>query len=104
MLKLKKMAVLYDVLGVPPRITPHALHKRYLELACKLHPDKPGGDGAKFADLTMAYSILKDPCHRGLHDDQLELHELICELCNGTGKTFVGKKVCRGCNGTGLNV
>ena len=43
-------------LNKPPKLK--VVTKRYYELALKLHPDKTGGDGEKFKNITLAFRIV----------------------------------------------
>lgn len=58
----------YDVLGVSKSASADEIKKAYRRLAVKYHPDKEGGDEAKFKELGEAYEVLKDPSKRQRYD------------------------------------
>ncbi len=58
----------YNVLGVDKKATPDDIKKAFRKLAHKYHPDKGGGDEAKFKEVTEAYSILADEKRRREYD------------------------------------
>lgn len=59
---------LYEVLGVPKGATEDEIKKAYRKLAHKHHPDKSGGDEAKFKEASAAYSVLSDKDKRKQYD------------------------------------
>ena len=58
----------YDVLGVSKSASADEIKKAYRKLAVKYHPDKEGGDEAKFKEIGEAYEILKDDGKRQRYD------------------------------------
>jgi molecular chaperone DnaJ len=58
----------YDILGVPKAATADEIKRAYRKKAVELHPDKSGGDEAKFKELGEAYEVLKDPQKRSAYD------------------------------------
>ena len=58
----------YDVLGVDRKATKEDIKKAFRKLAQKHHPDKGGGDEAKFKEITEAYSVLSDDRRRREYD------------------------------------
>ncbi len=58
----------YDVLGVSKSATADEIKRAYRKLAMEHHPDKHGGDDAKFKELGEAYETLKDPQKRAGYD------------------------------------
>ncbi len=66
----------YTILGVPRSATEDDIKKAFRKLAQKYHPDKKGGDEAKFKEMSEAYSILSDKKRRAEYDTY--------------GKTFAG--------------
>lgn len=61
----------YTILGVSKSATADELKKAYRKLAAQHHPDKHGGTEAatkKFAELSDAYEVLKDPEKRKYYD------------------------------------
>ncbi len=59
----------YDVLGVDKKATKDDIKKAFRKLAHKYHPDKGGGDEAKFKEITEAYSVLGDDKRRKEYDN-----------------------------------
>ena len=66
----------YDILGVGKTATEEDIKKAFRKLAQKYHPDKHGGDEAKFKEASEAYSVLGDKKRRAEYDTY--------------GKTFTG--------------
>lgn len=59
----------YDTLGVPRSASDEEIKKAYRKLAAQHHPDKPGGNTAKFQEIQQAYETLSDPVKRQQHDN-----------------------------------
>lgn len=59
----------YKTLGVGKNATFDEIKKAYRKLAHQYHPDKKGGDEAKFKELNEAYQILSDPNKRTQYDN-----------------------------------
>jgi molecular chaperone DnaJ len=58
----------YDILGVSKSATADEIKRAYRKLAMEHHPDKHGGDDAKFKELGEAYEVLKDDQKRAAYD------------------------------------
>lgn len=58
----------YKILGVGKDASQDNIKKAFRELAHKHHPDKPGGDEAKFKEINEAYQILGDSNKRAKYD------------------------------------
>ncbi len=58
----------YDVLGVDKGATKEEIKKAFYKLASKYHPDKKGGDEAKFKEVNEAYQVLSDDKKRKEYD------------------------------------
>ena len=50
----------YDILGVTKSASKDDIKKAFYKLASKYHPDKKGGDEAKFKEVNEAYQVLSD--------------------------------------------
>ena len=57
----------YSTLGVSKGATAETIKRAYKDQAKKHHPDR-GGDANKFAEISNAYDILKDPNKRAYYD------------------------------------
>jgi molecular chaperone DnaJ len=58
----------YDILGVDQKASQEEVKKAFRKLAHKYHPDKQGGDAAKFKEASEAYSVLSDEKKRAEYD------------------------------------
>jgi molecular chaperone DnaJ len=58
----------YSVLGVDKKASQDDVKKAFRKLAHKYHPDKSGGDEAKFKEVSEAYAILGDEKKRREYD------------------------------------
>jgi len=58
----------YSVLGIDRSATDEEIKKAYRKLAVQHHPDKPGGDEAKFKEIADAYDQLTNPKRRQAND------------------------------------
>eukprot|EP00756_Hemistasia_phaeocysticola_P024428 Hpha_TRINITY_DN15949_c0_g6::TRINITY_DN15949_c0_g6_i1::g.75197::m.75197 len=59
---------MYDVLGVSPTATDEELKRAHRKQAMKYHPDRPGGNEAKFKEVQKAYETLSDKRKREIYD------------------------------------
>ena len=50
----------YQILGITKSATEEDIKKAFRTLAHKFHPDKKGGDEAKFKEASEAYALLSD--------------------------------------------
>ncbi|MDB5238471.1 MAG: chaperone protein DnaJ, molecular chaperone DnaJ [Candidatus Kaiserbacteria bacterium] len=66
----------YEILGIKKGATEEDIKSAFRKLAHKYHPDKKGGDEAKFKEASEAYSVLSDKKKRAEYDTY--------------GKTFAG--------------
>lgn len=62
------MADYYELLGVSKGASDDEIKKAYRKLAHKYHPDKKGGDEAKFKEINEAYQVLSDKTKREQYD------------------------------------
>jgi len=58
----------YEILGVEKSANSEEIKKAFRKLAHKYHPDKGGGDSAKFKEASEAYSVLSDEKKRAEYD------------------------------------
>jgi len=58
----------YKILGVSKGASDDEIKKAYRKLAHKHHPDKQGGDEAKFKEINEAYQVLSDKSKRQQYD------------------------------------
>lgn len=68
------MANAYQTLGVPQGASDEEIKRAYRKLAAQHHPDKQGGDTAKFQEIQSAYETLSDPQKRQQHDNPNPFH------------------------------
>jgi curved DNA-binding protein len=59
----------YQTLGVHRGASPEEIKKAYRKLAGQHHPDREGGDKAKFQQLQEAYNTLSDDSKRAQYDN-----------------------------------
>lgn len=59
---------LYDILGVPSNATMEQIKKQYRKMSLECHPDRPGGNAAKFKEINEAYEQLYDDKKRQQYD------------------------------------
>ena len=58
----------YEVLGISKTASEDEVKKAFRKAAVKYHPDKEGGDEAKFKEVNEAYEVLKDQQKRQRYD------------------------------------
>lgn len=58
----------YTILGVERSASEDDIKKAFRTLAHKYHPDKKGGDEAKFKEVSEAYAVLSDKKKRAQYD------------------------------------
>ena len=58
----------YEVLGVGKDASDDEIKKAFRRAAVQYHPDKEGGDEAKFKEVNEAYEVLKDSSKRQRYD------------------------------------
>lgn len=60
----------YAVLGLAKGASEDEIKQAYRKLAMKHHPDREGGDEAKFKDIKEAYEVLSDSAKRKSYDSR----------------------------------
>jgi len=65
----------YNTLGVNRGATDEEIKRAYRKLAAQHHPDRAGGDTAKFQEIQSAYETLSDPNKRAQHDNPQSHHQ-----------------------------
>jgi len=58
----------YEILGVDKKASKDDIKKAFRTMAHKYHPDKKGGDAARFKEASEAYSVLSDDQKRAQYD------------------------------------
>ncbi len=58
----------YEILGIQKAASKDEVKKAFRKLAAKYHPDKKGGDEAKFKEISEAYATLGDDKKRSEYD------------------------------------
>ena len=58
----------YTILGITKSANTDEIKKAFRKLAHKFHPDKKGGDEAKFKEVSEAFSVLSDTKKRAEYD------------------------------------
>jgi len=58
----------YEILGIGKDASADEIKKAFRRKALELHPDKQGGDEAKFKEVNEAYEVLKDPSKKQRYD------------------------------------
>ncbi len=58
----------YETLGVEKKATKEEIKKAFHKLAHQYHPDKKGGNEAKFKEVNEAYQVLSDDTKRSEYD------------------------------------
>jgi molecular chaperone DnaJ len=58
----------YQILGIDKKASKDEIKKAFRTLAHKYHPDKKGGDEAKFKEINEAYTVLSDDKKRAEFD------------------------------------
>lgn len=58
----------YKILGIEKNASQEEIKKSFRQKAHQYHPDKAGGDEAKFKEINEAYQVLSDPQKRVQYD------------------------------------
>ncbi len=71
---MKAMKDYYEILGVAKGASEEEIKVAFRKLAHKYHPDKKGGNEAKFKEVSEAYSVLSDKKRRAEYDTYGSAH------------------------------
>lgn len=80
----------YSILGIPRTASPEEIKKAYRKLAMANHPDRTGGDDAKFKQISEAYEILSNSDKRDAYDhphDPFQQHRQQHNPFGGAGRS-----------------
>lgn len=58
----------YEILGISKSAAADEIKRAYRKLAMEHHPDKHGGDDAKFKEINEAHEVLRDPQKKAAYD------------------------------------
>lgn len=75
----------YAILGAHPQLTDQEIRGLYRTLARHYHPDRPGGDASKFAEVTAAYANIGTLKARAQLRAAYALMSPMCAVCSGSG-------------------
>jgi len=75
----------YQTLGVKRDASPDEIKKAYRKLAGQHHPDREGGDKAKFQSVQTAYETLSDASKRAQYDNPVSNQNFNFEFQGGPG-------------------
>lgn len=88
----------YEVLGVDKSASDDEIKKAFRKAAVQHHPDKEGGDEAKFKEINEAYEVLKDKQKRQRYD------QFGHAGVGGAGGGYSGGNPFEGFGGQGQNI
>lgn len=80
----------YEILGVNKGASKDEIKKAFYKLAHKYHPDKKGGNEAKFKEVNQAYQVLSDDDKRAKYDQFGSGFENMGGGGHGGGQGFEG--------------
>jgi DnaJ-class molecular chaperone len=75
----------YKILGVEKNASADEIKKAFKKAAMQHHPDRPGGDEAKFKEINEAYQVLSDAEKRQRYDQFGSDFEQQGGFSNGAG-------------------
>ena len=91
----------YQTLGVTKSATADEIKRAYRKLAHQHHPDKQGGNEAKFKEINEAYQVLSDDKKRAQYDAYGSAGP---QSFGGGGQGFGGFDFSQGFGGQGVNM
>jgi len=80
----------YEILGVNKGASKDEIKKAFYKLAHKYHPDKKGGNEAKFKEVNEAYQVLSDDEKRSKYDQFGSQYANMGGAGYGSGQGFEG--------------
>ncbi len=80
----------YEILGIKHQASKDEIKKAFYKMAHKFHPDKKGGDEARFKEASEAYQVLSDDGKRAQYDQFGHAYQGAQGASSGQGAGFGG--------------
>ncbi len=85
----------YETLGVAPGAPSRDVRRAFRAAALRWHPDRPGGDAAKFRAARQAYEMLSDSARRAANDQAARPRLVLSPAAIDLGTLAIGRKMTR---------